>query len=72
MAPEYAKVSDKLHPLIHTYAVDCDDDKNKPLCAEQQVKGFPTVKVRFFFVILMSLESYGPFSCSRVEIKLHL
>ncbi|KAF9454413.1 thioredoxin-like protein [Macrolepiota fuliginosa MF-IS2] len=45
MAPEYAKAADKLHPLIPTYAIDCDDDKNKPLCAEQQVQGFPTVKL---------------------------
>ncbi|EKM81588.1 hypothetical protein AGABI1DRAFT_83069 [Agaricus bisporus var. burnettii JB137-S8] len=45
MAPEYAKVSDKLYPLIPTYAVDCDEEKNKPLCAEQRVQGFPTVKL---------------------------
>jgi protein disulfide-isomerase A6 len=45
MAPEYANAADKLHPLIPTYAIDCDDEKNKRLCAEQQVQGFPTVKV---------------------------
>lgn len=45
MAPEYAKAADKLHPLVPTYAIDCDDEKNKPLCAEQRVQGFPTVKV---------------------------
>jgi len=45
MAPEYVKAADKLHPLVPTYAVDCDDEKNKPLCAEQRVQGFPTVKL---------------------------
>ncbi|KAF9451022.1 disulfide isomerase [Macrolepiota fuliginosa MF-IS2] len=45
MAPEYTKAADKLHPLVLTYAVDCDDEKNKPLCAEQQVQSFPTVKL---------------------------
>lgn len=52
MAPEYAKVSDKLYPLIPTYAVDCDEEKNKPLCAEQRVQGFPTVKVWIFFFLV--------------------
>lgn len=45
LAPEYAKAADKLHPLIPTYAVDCDKEENKPLCAEQRVQGFPTVKL---------------------------
>ncbi|KAF9512707.1 hypothetical protein BS47DRAFT_1394019 [Hydnum rufescens UP504] len=31
-------------PLIDFYAVDCDADENKRLCAEQGVKGFPTIK----------------------------
>jgi len=31
--------------LIPVYAVDCDDDKNKRLCADQGVQGFPTVKL---------------------------
>ncbi|KAF8888079.1 hypothetical protein BD779DRAFT_1525488 [Infundibulicybe gibba] len=35
MAPEYSKASLGLYPLIPTYAVDCDDDKNKRLCADQ-------------------------------------
>ncbi|KAJ7708692.1 thioredoxin-like protein, partial [Mycena rosella] len=45
MAPEYSKAALGLHPLLPLYAVDCDADKNKPLCAEQGVKGFPTVKL---------------------------
>jgi len=45
MAPEYSKAALGLYPLVPTYAVDCDDDANKRLCAEQDVKGFPTVKL---------------------------
>ena len=46
MVPEYSKAALGLYPLIPAYAVDCDAQKNKQLCAEQGVKGFPTVKVR--------------------------
>ncbi|KZT21554.1 disulfide isomerase [Neolentinus lepideus HHB14362 ss-1] len=45
MAPEYSQAAVGLHPLVSLYAVDCDADKNKGLCAEQGVKGFPTVKL---------------------------
>ncbi|EIW75123.1 thioredoxin-like protein [Coniophora puteana RWD-64-598 SS2] len=44
MAPEYSKAADKLSPLIPLYAVDCDEQANKGLCAEQGIQGFPTVK----------------------------
>ncbi|TFK48528.1 thioredoxin-like protein, partial [Heliocybe sulcata] len=45
MAPEYSQAAVGLNPLVPLYAVDCDADKNKGLCAEQGVKGFPTVKL---------------------------
>ncbi|KAJ7636158.1 thioredoxin-like protein [Mycena polygramma] len=45
LVPEYSKAALGLHPLLPLYAVDCDAEKNKPLCAEQGVKGFPTIKV---------------------------
>jgi len=45
MGPEYSKVAQSLHPLIPAYAVDCDNDANKRLCADQRVQGFPTLKV---------------------------
>ena len=35
MAPEYTRAAKGLHPLIPVYAVDCDDEGNKRLCAEQ-------------------------------------
>ncbi|KAI6023315.1 thioredoxin-like protein [Pisolithus marmoratus] len=45
MAPEYSKAAGSLNPLVPFYAVDCDVDTNKALCAQQEVQGFPTVKV---------------------------
>ncbi|KAF5379435.1 hypothetical protein D9615_006511 [Tricholomella constricta] len=45
MVPEYSKAALGLHPLLPVYAVDCDAQENKRLCADQGVKGFPTVKL---------------------------
>ncbi|KAF5354562.1 hypothetical protein D9758_011190 [Tetrapyrgos nigripes] len=45
MVPEYSKAALGLYPLVPTYAVNCDDEMNKRLCAEQGVQGFPTVKL---------------------------
>lgn len=45
MAPEYSKAAVGLSPMVPLYAVDCDNDGNKRLCAEQGVQGFPTIKV---------------------------
>ena len=46
MAPELSKAALGVYPMIPFYAVDCDKESNKRLCAEQGVQGFPTVKVR--------------------------
>ena len=46
MAPEFSKAALGVYPMIPFYAVDCDKDSNKQLCAEQGVRGFPTSKVR--------------------------
>lgn len=45
MVPEYSKAALGLYPLVPVYAVNCHAEKNKPLCAQQGVQGFPTVKV---------------------------
>lgn len=45
MAPEYQKAAESLSPLIPFYNVDCDEQENKALCAAEDIKGFPTVKV---------------------------
>jgi protein disulfide-isomerase A6 len=44
LSPEYANAAESLSPLVPFYAIDCDADANKRLCAEQGIKGFPTVK----------------------------
>ena len=44
MAPEFSKAALGVYPMIPFYAVDCDKQSNKRLCAEQGVQGFPTVK----------------------------
>jgi len=44
LTPEYTKAAQSLSPLVDFYAVDCDADENKRLCAEQGIKGFPTIK----------------------------
>ncbi|PPQ79822.1 hypothetical protein CVT25_002976 [Psilocybe cyanescens] len=45
MVPEYSKAALGLYPLIPAYAVNCHAEKNKRLCADQGVQGFPTVKL---------------------------
>ncbi|ORY24662.1 thioredoxin-like protein [Naematelia encephala] len=44
LGPEYTAAAQSLSPLIPFYAVDCDDSKNKGLCAEYHIQGFPTIK----------------------------
>lgn len=44
LAPEYSKAAEGLSPMVPLYAVDCDEEINKPLCGAQDVKGFPTIK----------------------------
>ncbi|KAF8806810.1 protein disulfide isomerase [Phlegmacium glaucopus] len=45
LVPELSTAALGLYPLISVYAVDCDADKNKKLCSEQGVQGFPTIKL---------------------------
>ena len=44
LGPEFTAAAQSLSPLIPFYAVDCDDSKNKGLCAEYGIQGFPTIK----------------------------
>jgi protein disulfide-isomerase A6 len=44
LGPEFAAAAASLSPLIPFYAIDCDAAANKPLCGEQGVQGFPTIK----------------------------
>eukprot|EP00884_Botryococcus_braunii_P005737 jgi/Botrbrau1/15164/Bobra.0149s0029.1 len=45
LAPAFKKVAEKLEGVVTVGAVDCDNDKNKPLCGRFQVQGFPTIKI---------------------------
>jgi protein disulfide-isomerase A6 len=45
LKPAYEKAARSLAGLATVAAVDCDDDANKPLCAEFGIRGFPTLKV---------------------------
>jgi thiol-disulfide isomerase/thioredoxin len=40
LAPEYAIAAKSLSPFIPFYAVDCDEQANKQLCAKYEVKGY--------------------------------
>jgi protein disulfide-isomerase A6 len=44
LGPEFSAAAASLSPLIPFYAIDCDAAANKPLCGEQGVQGFPTIK----------------------------
>ncbi|KAJ2506636.1 hypothetical protein IWW47_001490 [Coemansia sp. RSA 2052] len=45
LVPEYEKAAKRAQGIGKFYAVDCDDDKNRGLCARFNVQGFPTLKV---------------------------
>ncbi|KAH8104078.1 hypothetical protein BXZ70DRAFT_1052435 [Cristinia sonorae] len=45
MAPDWSNAALGLYPLVPFYAVDCDKQSNKNLCAQQGVQGFPTLKL---------------------------
>ncbi|RPB19833.1 thioredoxin-domain-containing protein [Terfezia boudieri ATCC MYA-4762] len=45
LAPHYEKAAKNLKGIAKVAAVDCDDEKNKPLCASQGVQGYPTLKI---------------------------
>ncbi|EKD00186.1 protein disulfide isomerase [Trichosporon asahii var. asahii CBS 8904] len=44
LGPEFTAAAQSLSPLIPFYTVDCDEDKNRALCAQYGVQGFPTIK----------------------------
>ncbi|KAJ2083478.1 hypothetical protein H4R24_000751 [Coemansia sp. RSA 988] len=45
LEPEYERAATRTRGIAQFYAVNCDDDKNKALCARHNVEGFPMLKV---------------------------
>ncbi|KAF9898289.1 protein disulfide isomerase (PDI) protein [Lobosporangium transversale] len=45
LAPQYKAAAQNLHGIAKLAAVDCDNEKNRPVCAQYDIKGFPTIKV---------------------------
>ncbi|ORZ10554.1 hypothetical protein BCR42DRAFT_494567 [Absidia repens] len=44
LAPEWKKAANNLKGLVTVAAINCDEDSNKPLCGQYDIKGFPTIK----------------------------
>lgn len=42
---DYLKAAKSLHGIANLAAIDCDEDSNKPICEQYNVKGFPTLKI---------------------------
>jgi protein disulfide-isomerase A6 len=45
LAPEWKKAANNLKGLVTVAAINCDEEANRPLCGQYDVKGFPTIKV---------------------------
>ncbi|PWN21283.1 thioredoxin-domain-containing protein, partial [Microstroma glucosiphilum] len=45
LTPEFTKAAKNLEGIVHFANVDCDEDKNKQMCSQYEVKGFPTILV---------------------------
>ncbi|KAN0060596.1 hypothetical protein ACQY0O_007248 [Thecaphora frezii] len=45
LVPEYEKAAKQLDGVVKLANIDCDDDKNKPICGQYGVQGFPTLKL---------------------------
>ena len=43
LAPVWAEAAEKLQGAVNFGAVNCDEESNRPLCAEFSVQGFPTI-----------------------------
>ncbi|KAK3813720.1 MAG: hypothetical protein JOS17DRAFT_761398 [Linnemannia elongata] len=45
LVPQYKAAAKNLNGIAKMAAIDCDDDKNKPLCSQYGIQGFPTIKI---------------------------
>lgn len=45
LSKTYEKVAKDLKGFAKVAAVNCEDEKSKPLCQKYKIKGFPTIKI---------------------------
>lgn len=45
LVPDYTKVAAQLDGVVKLAAIDCDEEKNKPVCGQYGIQGFPTLKL---------------------------
>ncbi|KAF9907231.1 protein disulfide isomerase (PDI) protein [Linnemannia zychae] len=45
LVPQYKAAAKNLNGIAKMGAINCDDDKNKPLCGQYGIQGFPTIKI---------------------------
>lgn len=45
LVPDYTKVAGQLDGVVKLAAIDCDEEKNKPVCGKYGIQGFPTLKL---------------------------
>ncbi|KAJ2349584.1 hypothetical protein GGF43_004392 [Coemansia sp. RSA 2618] len=45
LEPEYERAAERTRGVARFYAVNCDEESNRGLCARYNVQGFPTLKV---------------------------
>merc|ERR1711879_447940 len=44
LAPQWERAAASLEGVVGVGAVNCDEDKNKQLCGQYGIQGFPTIK----------------------------
>jgi len=45
LAPQYALAANNIKGMIIFGSIDCNDDKNRPLCGQYNIQGFPSIKI---------------------------
>jgi len=45
LQPQYTQLATRAKQQFEVVAVNCDDEKMKPICTQEKVQGFPTLKI---------------------------
>ncbi|KAK9727378.1 hypothetical protein K7432_001910 [Basidiobolus ranarum] len=65
LVPDFKKAAQNLKGIVKVAAVDCDEEKNKPLCSTYGIQGFPTIKV---FPSQLTSDSKHPNKVTKVPV----